>query len=163
MLISLIAAVAENGAIGRDNRLLWHIPEDLKRFRQLTTGHTVIMGRKTFDSIGKPLPNRHNIVVTKNASSVDGRDVVAAPSVQAALREAQGDEVFIIGGASIYQAAMPLAQRLYITRVHGSFEADTFFPAIGEEWAVTDSAAALTSEKSGLRYSFITYERKTVA
>ncbi len=161
MLVSIIAAVAENGAIGKDNQLLWHIPEDLKYFKQLTTGHAVIMGRKTFDSIGKPLPNRQNIVITKHAQLFDNQSIILTSSLQEALQKAQGDEVFIIGGASIYQAAMPLAQRLYITRVYANFEADTFFPAIGNEWQIVDEKDITTCEKSGLRYSFITYERKT--
>lgn len=161
MLLSIIAAVAENGAIGRNNQLLWHIPEDLKYFKKLTTGHAVIMGRKTFDSIGKPLPNRQNIVITKNVRLHGSGEVSFVSSLQEALQAAQGDEVFIIGGASIYEAAMPLAQRLYITRVHAAFDADTFFPAIGEEWELTKSEAAAVCEKSGLRYSFVSYERST--
>jgi len=159
MIISIIAAVAENRAIGKNNQLLWHIPEDLRRFRQLTTGHAVVMGRKTFASIGKSLPNRQNIVITRSPQSLCVDGVVAVSSLQEALQKAQGDEVFIIGGESIYRAAMPLAQRMYITQVHAEFEADTFFPPIGEEWKLVDSKEVADCEKSGLRYSFLTFER----
>ena len=160
MVISLIAAVAQNGAIGKDNRLLWHIPEDLRRFKQLTSGHAVVMGRKTFASIGRPLPNRQNIVVTTHAQHTDAEGVLLASSLQDALQRAQGEgEVFIIGGESIYRAAMPLAQRLYITRVYAVPEADTFFPTIGAEWQVVSEEKAKVCSKSGLRYAFLTYER----
>jgi dihydrofolate reductase len=161
MAISIIAAVAQNGAIGKDNKLLWHIPEDLRRFKQLTSGHAVIMGRKTFDSIGKPLPNRQNIVITKTTQSFDIKEVTFVSSLREALQQAQGDEVFIIGGESIYRAAMPLAQRLYITQVYAEPEADTFFPTIDSDWQLIDSEEVNVCEKSGLRYSFLTYERKT--
>ena len=159
MLISIIAAVAENNAIGKDNRLLWHIPEDLKHFKQFTTGHAVIMGRKTFDSIGKPLPNRQNIVLTRNTRLSANPNVEVASSMHEALQAVRGEEVFIIGGESVYRAAMPLAQRLYITRVYADFEADTFFPNIGNEWRIADSKGISLCEKSGLRYAFLTYER----
>ncbi|MDR2938574.1 MAG: dihydrofolate reductase [Prevotellaceae bacterium] len=157
--ISIIAAVAENNAIGKNNQLLWHIPEDLKYFKNLTSGHAVIMGRKTFESIGKPLPNRQNIVVTKNAQSINVDGVVFVSSLQEAVENAQGSEVFIIGGESIYRAAMPLAQRLYITRVHANFEAETFFPTIGNEWQIVEEKEVLKDEKSKLCYTFLTYER----
>lgn len=151
--------MADNGAIGKDNRLLWHIPEDLKYFKKLTTGHAVIMGRKTFESIGKPLPNRQNIVVTKSQQALRSEGVTFVPSLQEALQAAQGNEIFIIGGESIYRAAMPLAHRLYITRVYASFDADTFFPPIGKEWELTESSQVATCEKSALHYAFLTYSR----
>ena len=133
--ISIIAALAKSDrAIGRDNRLLWDIPEDMRHFRKTTTGHTVIMGAKTFHSIGKPLPKRTNIVLSSNQELVlDGCIVVH--SVEEALseaRESEKEEVFVIGGASIYEQMMPFADRLYLTLVEGKYPADTFFPEYQE-------------------------------
>lgn len=133
--ISIIAALAKpDRAIGRDNRLLWDIPEDMRHFRETTTGHTVIMGAKTFHSIGKPLPKRVNIVLSSDQALVlEGCSVVH--SVEEALskaRECEKEEIFIIGGASIYQQMMPFADRLYLTVVEGRYPADTFFPEYHE-------------------------------
>lgn len=126
----MIVAVDEKRAIGKDNQLLWHIPEDLKRFKELTTDHTVIMGENTYRSIGRPLPNRKNIVVTLDESFV-ASGCLMAHSINEALqraRENEKDEVFIIGGASIYKQFLPMINRLYLTLVEGEHEADTFFP-----------------------------------
>ncbi|MCL4375080.1 dihydrofolate reductase [Patescibacteria group bacterium] len=137
---SIIAAIGPNRELGKDNKLLWHIPADLKRFKELTQGHAVIMGRKTFESIGKPLPNRYNVVVThdrhwKPVSSVDYLTEVEvchsleeAISRAAGLSDSEGKEIFIIGGAQIYQQAIKLADRLYLTVVKGKYDADVFFP-----------------------------------
>lgn len=128
--ISIIAAIAEDRAIGKNNELLWHIPEDLKRFMEITTGHVVIMGRKTYESIGRPLSNRTNIVVTRN-SLYQAAGCVIKPSLEEALRYArlrEREEIFIIGGGEIYKQALPLTDRLYLTVVKGNYEADTFFP-----------------------------------
>ncbi len=160
MILSIIVAIAKNNAIGKDNQLLWHIPEDLKYFKKLTTGHAVIMGRKTFDSIGRALPNRQNIVITRSAPQPGVEGVIYVSSLQEAISVAQGDEVFVIGGESIYRAAMPLAQRLYITHVQADFDADTFFPTIGEEWKIVEKQDTKTCEKSGLNYTFVTYEHE---
>ncbi len=133
--LSIIVAVAENGAIGCHNKLLWHISEDLKRFKRLTSGHPVVMGRKTFESIGRPLPNRQNIVITRNPDlRIEGVDVVG--SIEEAIKLCDpNEEVFIIGGGEIYRQAMHLAQKLYLTMVYQSPEGDTFFPQINEnEW-----------------------------
>jgi dihydrofolate reductase len=134
MRISLIVAVALNGVIGRDGKLPWRIPSDLKRFRQLTMGKPVIMGRRTFQSLAKPLDGRHNIVVTRDPAFVAG-GAVAVASFEAALRvareraQARGvDEIMVIGGAEIYRTALPLANRIYLTRVHAAPDGDTFFP-----------------------------------
>jgi len=140
MEISIIVAIAENGVIGGGNELLWHIPDDLKRFKRITSGHSVIMGRKTFESIGKPLPNRRNIVITRNSEfRVDGIEV--ANSLRTALEMTKSeDEVFIIGGGEIYRQALPLANKLYITRVHDKYEGDTFFPDIDiHEWKLVNT------------------------
>ncbi|MDR0414977.1 MAG: dihydrofolate reductase [Prevotellaceae bacterium] len=162
--ISIVVAVADNGVIGHANRLPWHIPEDLRRFKRLTFGHVVVMGRKTFESIGKPLPNRKNIVISRTAQANSAAvGWVAAGSLQEALQEAQGygGEVFVIGGDSVYRQAMPLVQRLYVTHVHATVEGDSFFPEIsGEEWEPVDSSGIMVCDRSGLRYSFATYNRR---
>jgi dihydrofolate reductase len=128
--ISIICALAENRAIGKDNRLLWHIPEDLKRFQKLTRGHVVIMGRKTFESIGRALPERVNIVISRDPDFKPENCLVAS-SFEDALekaRQIEKDEVFIIGGGQVYNQAIGQADKLYLTIVAGSYEADTFFP-----------------------------------
>ena len=134
MAISLIVAAAENNAIGKDNALLWHLSADLKRFKALTTGHPVIMGRKTFESIGKPLPNRRNIVISHSRPVIEGCEVVASVDDALASVEA-GEEVFVIGGGSIYRALWHVADRLYLNAVKKTVEGDTFIPEINpEEW-----------------------------
>lgn len=135
--ISIIAAISESRALGKNNKLLWHIPGDMKRFKKLTEGHVVIMGRKTFESIGKPLSNRINIVVTHNpavtnpARSTQDGDMFICHSLEEALevaKQKEKEEIFIIGGGQIYQQAIKYADKLYLTIVKGKFEADTFFP-----------------------------------
>jgi dihydrofolate reductase len=156
--ISILVAVADNGVIGSGNRLPWRIPEDLKRFRQLTTGHTVIMGRKTFESIGKPLPDRKNVVISRTMP-LSG-SVVVARSLEEALQAAQGDELFIIGGDSVYRQAMPLVQQLHVTHVHTLAEGDAFFPEISEkDWVRVACSDVMACGASGLKYSFATYCR----
>lgn len=133
-VISAIAAIAENRALGKDNKLLFHIPEDMKRFKELTTGHVVIMGRKTYESIGRPLKNRTNIVVTRRSTpEVEG--ITVKHSIEEAIEYAktiETEEIFIIGGGEIYTQALPFTDRLYLTIVKGSPEADTFFPDYSE-------------------------------
>jgi dihydrofolate reductase len=139
-MINIIAAVGINREIGKNNQLLWDLPNDLKRFKSLTTGHPVIMGRKTHESIGKPLPGRLNIIITRQRDYfVDGCLIVH--SIKDAIAEAkkQDEEVFIIGGEEIYKLAMPLAERLYMTWVHGEFEADSFFPEVDDQWYLATS------------------------
>lgn len=130
-IISLIAAVAENRAIGKDNKMLWYIPEDLQYFRLKTSGHPVIMGRKTFESIGQALPGRKNIIVTRDIN-YQAPDCLIVHSLEEGLEAAQklpgSEEIFIGGGGQIYAQALPLAHKLYLTIVKGNFEADTFFP-----------------------------------
>jgi dihydrofolate reductase len=135
--IIIIAAVAKNRVIGKDNKLPWHISEDLKNFKRLTTGNTVLMGRKTFQSIGKPLPNRHNIVISRSMPATSGVDVCR--SVEEGLQKARsyGRDVFIIGGANLYQEMLPYADMMYISYVKGDYEGDVYFPEFNEEdWAV---------------------------
>lgn len=134
-MISIIVAVASNGVIGGGNSLLWHISEDLQRFKRITSGHPVVMGRKTYESIGRPLPNRRNIVITRQEDYAPA-GVEVVHSLQDALALFPSDEeVFITGGGEIYRQAMPLADRLYLTIVHCDYEGDTRFPEINEsEW-----------------------------
>jgi len=126
-MLSIIAAIGDNRELGKGNQLLWHIRQDLKRFKTLTTGHTVIMGRKTYESIGKPLPNRTNIVITKDTTFM-APGCIIAHSLDEAIHESTDTETFIIGGASIYTQAIDKADKLYLTKVKGTYDADTFFP-----------------------------------
>jgi dihydrofolate reductase len=173
MILSIIAAVAKNNVIGGGNTLLWNLPSDMKHFRETTSGHTVIMGRKTYESIGRPLPNRKNIVITRDATyAKDGIDVVN--SLEEAIRlvtlehgkefEENQDEVeaFVIGGGEIYKQAMEKANKLYITEVHQEFEGDTVFPTIDKEvWQEINRSDLETDEKNSIAYSFVEYKRKT--
>jgi len=161
MTISIIAAIGENRELGFRGDIPWHLPEDFKRFKELTMGHPVIMGHRTFESIGKPLPGRTNIVLTKSPDfHADGCRVVA--SLDEALDAAKGsDEAFVIGGGQIYHLAMSIAQKLYLTKVHGIFEADTFFPEWSErEWRLVSSAPHVKDGKNAFDYEFCVYERK---
>lgn len=161
MKVSMIAAIAfGNRALGKDNKLIYRIPEDLKRFRQLTKGHVIVMGRKTFESIGHPLPNRTNIVITHDPNYHQA-GIQVAHSLEEALRlasSAQGDnEIFIIGGGQIYQEAMNLADKLYLTIVEGNPEADTFFPDYSDFKKVVWQSDI--QESDGLKYRFLELER----
>src|SRR5471030_924596 len=158
MIVSIIVATSENHAIGKSNQLLWHLPGDLKHFKEITSGHTLIMGRKTFDSVGKPLPNRRNIVVTRQPITIPGCEVVN--SIDAALELCKGEgEVFIGGGAEIYKQAMKLTDRIYLTIVHQHFEADTFFPEIDKsKWKEVSREDHQPDHKNSIAYSFITLE-----
>lgn len=158
MGVSIIVAVADNGVIGGGNRLLWHIPDDMKRFKRLTSGHSVIMGRKTFESIGKPLPNRRNIVISRT-TNLNIQGVEVATSLEEALSMTRNDpEVFIIGGGEIYQQALPLATKLYLTRVHKEYEGDTHFPKVNwHDWQLVYSEKM--NPTSGPGYTFEEYVR----
>lgn len=164
MITSIIVAAGENNEIGKDNDLLWRLPNDLKFFKEKTLGHHVIMGKKTFLSIPnhKPLPKRTNIVVTSDESlSFDG--CIMANSIEDAIRKAMDDdERFILGGATIYKQFLPLVDKVYLTRVHATFDdADTFFPHINfEEWKETERTRHEADEKHAYPYSFITLIRK---
>ena len=161
MTISIIAALASNSVIGRGNQMPWHLSADLKRFKALTMGHHLIMGRKTFESIGRPLPGRTTIVVTRQ-SDFSAPDVVVAPSLDAALDLARGDgETFIAGGAGIYEQMIHRADRMYLTRVHADIEGDAVFPDFDDvtEWSLVDSEHHEPDGTNPLPYSFLTYER----
>ncbi len=165
MRISIIAAVAENGVIGRDGKLPWHLSTDLRRFKQLTMGHTIIMGRRTWESIGRPLPGRRMVVVSRQPNyHIDVNGVGVAADVDDALRiaEASGDdETFIIGGAELYRTALSRANRLYLTRVHEPVAGDTHFPKFDwNEWQLAASEHHAADAKSDYSFSFETYDRK---
>jgi dihydrofolate reductase len=159
-MIALVVAMAENNVIGKDNKLIWHLPADLKHFKQITSGHPIIMGRKTFESIGKPLPNRTNIIVTRQ-TELEVAGCLVANSLAEALMLAQqlDSEVFVIGGAEIYQQALFLADTIYVTKVHHSFEGDTFFPEIDSVlWQEVSREKHEPDEKNSYPYSFVTYK-----
>jgi dihydrofolate reductase len=160
--VSIIVAIAENYAIGLNNKLLWHLSDDLKRFKKLTTGHTMIMGRNTFLSLPNgALPNRRHIVITDiEGEGFEGCEM--ATSIDEALSLAgENDECFVIGGGMVYKQMLPIAGKLYLTRVHKSFEADTFFPEIDfSEWDLTFSEEVEASEKNDFPHSYSLYIRK---
>ena len=164
MKICIIAAMGENREIGFRGKIPWRLPADFKHFKELTTGHPIIMGSKTFESIGKPLPGRTNIVLARNLDyKADGCTVVhALDEALRAASEAEGnEEVFICGGGQIYALALPLADTLYLTKVRGAFEADTFFPALNEnEWQIAASEQHQKDEGNGFDFTFLTYQRK---
>ena len=160
--ISIIAAIADNNAIGKNQQLLWHLPADMKHFKELTTGHAVIMGRKTFESLPNgPLPNRKNVVLSTMPE--DFVNCFACDSMGDALELCEGQgEIFIIGGALVYRQALNRADKMYITRVHHEFEnADTFFPVVDwEQWEEVEHQDFPADEKNAYPYSFSTYIRK---
>lgn len=159
-MISVIVAVAENGTIGDNNTLLWHITEDMKRFRQLTTGHPVVMGRKTYDSLGRPLPNRRNVVISRQDLAIEGCEVAHSLAEALALFQAE-EEVFIIGGAQIYAEAMPVADRFYLTVVEHPYEGDTAFPAWNPlDWQLIELERFEQGSAYPYPFRFETYERK---
>jgi dihydrofolate reductase len=163
MRVALIAAMAENRVIGRSNALPWHLPEDLKRFKQRTEGRVVIMGRRTFESVGRPLPNRRSIVVTRR-HDYHPQGVEIAHSLEEALeraRETDPQEVFVLGGAEIYTLALPEADRLYLTIVHADVAGDTHFPECDlSQWTLLDDERHEADERHAYAFSFRTYERR---
>jgi dihydrofolate reductase len=158
MMLSAIVAMASNRCIGRDNTLPWRLPADLQRFKRLTLGHTLVMGRKTYESIGRPLPGRTMLVVTRQRDwAPEGVEV--AHSLEQALERARGDEVFIAGGAQLYQQTMDRVRRLYLTRIEREYEGDTFFPDVDlSGWRLTaeESHPATATTPP---FAFLTYER----
>ncbi len=161
--LTIIVAAGENNAIGKDNDLIWHLSDDLKHFKALTNNHHIIMGRKTFESFPKPLPNRTHIVITRQADYKVPNGVIVVNSLHDAIDAARTDQQpFIIGGGEIYKQAMSLANKLEITRVHSTFEnADTFFPEIDEnQWKEVNRTTHDADEKHAFAFSFITYLRK---
>jgi dihydrofolate reductase len=175
MRISIVVAVAENGAIGKDNALLWRLPDDLKFFKAITMGKPIVMGRKTYESIGRPLPGRTNIVITRQATlAIPGCTVVNSLSDAIAIAGVHGvgaqhaaplqqnsTEVMVIGGAEIYRHALPIAHTIYLTKVHATFEGDVFFPALSDaQWRATHREDHAADDRHLYAFSFITLERK---
>jgi dihydrofolate reductase len=157
--ISIIAAMAANRIIGKDGKIPWHISEDLKRFKKLTTGHTVIMGRKTHESIGKPLPERRNIILTRNHAYTAPGCLVAHTLREAISLSISEKDIFFIGGGEVYLAALPRTGRVYLTVLHAAFEGDTFFPILSvAAWRMTEEEVC-TADVRGCCYSFRIYER----
>ena len=158
-MVSLIVAIAENGVIGDKNSLLWNIREDMRRFRTTTSGHPVVMGRKTYDSIGRPLPKRTNVVITRGDITIEGCQVVHSLEEAISLFP-QDEEIFIIGGAQIYEQALPLVDRLYLTVVHRAYEGDTSFPSLDmSQWRELAREEFVRGEEFDAPFSFIDYER----
>jgi len=160
MRLSIIVAMAANRVIGRDNQLPWHLPADLKHFKQLTTGKPILMGRKTWESIGRPLPERTNIVITRD-TDYTAAGCVVVHSIDAALRAAgHNDEVMVIGGSELYRQVLPQATTIYLTRVHADIQGDAVFPEIDEsEWREVERIDCEPDEKNTHAYSFITLQR----
>jgi dihydrofolate reductase len=165
MKISLISAVAQNGVIGRDNDMPWHLPDDFAFFKRKTSHHPIIMGRKSLEALGKPLPNRTNIVLTRNPYfTATGTTVVH--TLEEAIDEAQKvdratDEIFIIGGAEIYKMALPIATTLYLTEIHQAYEGDAYFPTFDKsEWNEVSRRPHAIDERHAAAFDFVAYERK---
>tara|TARA_R110001583_G_scaffold8413_6_gene40207 strand:- start:3074 stop:3556 length:483 start_codon:yes stop_codon:yes gene_type:complete len=160
-MITIIAAIADNNALGKDNQLIWHLPADLKRFKQVTLNHHIIMGRKTFESLGKPLPNRTTIIITRN-TNYKVENCIVVNSLEEALEAAKPDEnPYILGGADIYNQAIKIADKLDLTYVHHLFEADAFFPLIDTNiWIEASRQDFKMDDKNNYNYSFVTYIRK---
>lgn len=160
-MISIIAAIGKNNELGKDNQLLWHLPNDLKHFKNLTIEHPIIMGRKTYESLGKPLPNRTNIVVSRRENWFE-EGILIVPSLKEAIKHAKkiNENIYIIGGENIYEQTIDLADRMEITQVDCSTEADAFFPKIDEKiWKKTNEICHLKDEKHDYDYCFQTWEK----
>ena len=164
MIINMVVAAAENDVIGSDNKLLWHLPNDMAFFKNTTWGMPVIMGRKTFESLGKPLKGRTNIVITSNRNFDAGKGVIITGSVEESLKQAaatDAKECYVIGGGEIFRQAMPQASRIYMTRVHANPQGDTFFPKIKEgEWEKTGSTPFEADDRHAYAYTFEIWQRK---
>ena len=161
-MLSLIVAKAKNNIIGKDNQLIWHLPEDLKRFKQITTGHTIIMGRKTFESLGRVLPNRHHVILCNDANmEIDDENVEILEDISLLDKYIKDEkEHFVIGGATMYRLLMPYCTKMYITEINQNFDGDVSFPEIKkEEWKVTKREKGLKDEKNPFDYEYVTYER----
>ena len=164
-MITIIAAIAKNNALGKDNDLIWHLPADLKRFKKRTSGHHILMGRNTFESIGKPLPNRTTIIITRNKNYFKDGCLIAHSLEEAIEMVKNDDDIFIIGGAQIYKETIEkdLADQLDITLVHHKFEADAFFPEIDLNiWEDSKREDFEADEKNSYDYSFVSYSKKAI-
>ncbi len=161
-MIIQIAAVAENNALGKDNKLVWHLPDDFKRFKQITSGHTIILGRKTFESFPKPLPNRTHIIITRQLNYLVPDGCIVVNSIESALEKAPKTEnVFIIGGGEIYKQSLQLTDKIELTRVHTICDADAYYPEIDEKtWKIEFEEFHPKDEKHNFDFTFITYIKR---
>lgn len=162
-MLSIIVAKASNNVIGKNNTLIWHLPEDLKRFKELTTGHTIIMGRRTFESLGRILPNRKHVILCNDMKmDVEDERIEILDDISKLDKYINSDEEnFVIGGATIYRLLMPYANKMYITEIDEEFEGDVSFPEINkEEWNIVEVKKGLKDEKNPYDYNYVTYVRK---
>lgn len=159
-MISLIVAMGKNNEIGLNNEMPWHLPNDLRYFKEKTTGHVIVMGRKTYESIGKPLPNRKSIVLTRQDIELPTEVEIIRDISEIQQIAQQHEQVFIIGGAEVYRQTITIADELFVTQINESFEADTFFPDINKsEWEIVSSEKGLRDENNDYDYTFIQYKR----
>ena len=161
-MLSIIVAIAKNNAIGKDNKLLWHLPEDLKRFKRLTTGHNIIMGRKTFESLGRVLPNRYHIILCNDAQlNIEDENAEVLDDISKLDKYINSEEEnFVIGGATMYKLLMPYAKKMYITEINKEFDGDVYFPEINkEEWKVINREEGPEDNENDFVYEYVTYER----
>jgi len=160
-MVIIIAAASENNALGKNNQLLWHLPDDFKRFKQLTTGHYIAMGRKTFESFPKPLPNRTHVVITRQENYHPEGCIVVDSIEKAVAAVPENEDVYIIGGGEIYELALPFTDKIELTRVHHNFVADTFFPEIDVmQWQLLETEYHAADEKHAFDFTFETYIRR---
>lgn len=158
-MITIIAAAGENNSLGKDNNLVWHLPDDFKRFKELTSGNHILMGRKTFETFPKPLPNRTHLIITRQNDYSAPEKCFVFDNIQSALDVVSSD-IWIIGGGEIYKQSMDIADRIELTRVHSDFEADTFFPEIGDEWELISEEYHPVDERHKYDFTYLTYKRK---
>ena len=162
-MLSIIVAVANNNAIGKDNQLLCHLPEDLKRFKKITSGHTIIMGRKTFESLGRILPNRKHVILCNDMElNIDNENVEVLEDISMLEDYINSEEEnFVIGGATIYKLLMPYTNKMYITHINKDFDADVYFPEIDKNiWKIVEEEKGITDEQNPFEYRYVTYIRK---
>lgn len=161
-MLSIIVAVANHRAIGKDNRIPWYLPEDLKRFKQITSGHTIIMGRKTFESIGKILPNRKHVIVTKEPIDTKSSQIETVKNIEELEPYISScEECFIIGGESIYRQLLPFVSRIYLTKIYVTVDADTYFPVLSKKiWKIVKKEKGITNQQNPYSYYYLIYERK---
>ncbi|MBP6000873.1 MAG: dihydrofolate reductase [Flavobacterium sp.] len=161
-MLTIIAAAAENNALGKDNQLLWHLPEDFKRFKTLTSGHYIIMGRKTFESFPKPLPNRTHIIITRKPNYQAPEGCIVVTSLEKAMELCpKNEEAFVIGGGEIYQQALDVVDKIDVTRVHTTLDADTFFPTIDPTlWEMVFEEFHPKDDKHAFDFTFLTYVKR---
>ena len=162
-MIKILVAFDENRVIGKNNALIWHLPADLQRFKTLTTGHVIIMGRKTYESIGRPLPNRTTIAITRQ-ETFNPEGILVSHSLEEAILKAKSisrEDIYIVGGAEIYQMSLAVADQILVTQLHDIFDGDTYFPEIRlDTWEIVTREKGITDEKNKFQYSFLTYQKK---